>query len=292
MIDSNNLSIIVFSKDRSLQLQGYIESLIYFSKINSNCITVLYKDSEKVSYTKLFKDFPNINWVKENLFFEDLFSNIKKSKEYIMFGCDDVIFKDHIDFNYALNVLLNNNDIFGFSLRLGKNIIPLPKQLTTNDKHIEWNWKNTDLDSWNYPWELDSTIYRKNDVLDILTNLNKLEIKNPNFLESEVAFNKIFYVQKEYLSSFNISKSIVITINRVQDNFQNRYDDSFKTDIETLHGIYNKGAKIDFLKISKLKNKKIHVGARFFKIIGSNEYNYSLVQQIKTILNKFKNLLK
>src|SRR5260221_3429117 len=168
---TTNISIIVFSKDRPLQLKGYLESLLYFTKIDPSSITVLYKYTSKIDYQKLIEDFSQIIWIKEESFFSDLLQVIYRSNKYIMFGCDDVVFKDHIDLPFALSLLAMNENIFGFSARLGENICPLPKEIQRLNGYLQWNWQSTDAPNWNYTWELDATIYRKTDIMKIVSML-------------------------------------------------------------------------------------------------------------------------
>jgi len=274
---SNNISIIVFSKDRPLQLQGYLESLLNFSNIDASSITVLYKFSSLTNYQKLINEFSKVTWIKEQFFFEDLLTVINHSKDYIMFGCDDVVFKDYFDFSIALSHLTENENIFGFSTRLGENIRPLPENIQRHENILQWYWMDTGTHQWNYPWELDATIYRKADVINIVTMLDPAKMKNPNFLEGEVANHPKQYISKQELSSFKTGKCIVLTINRVQDDFLNEYDKTFNADIETLYKLYNDGVKVDFISISKKKNNSIHVGAEFLKLKSDNNYKSLLL---------------
>ncbi|WP_069660396.1 hypothetical protein [Arcticibacter eurypsychrophilus] len=264
------LSVIVFSKDRPLQLQAYLKSLIYFSKIEQSSISVLYKYNLRISYQKLLEEFPEIHWVKENVFFNDLTYLINRSTNYIMFGCDDVIFNGWIDIPVALNILSKNPNVFGFSLRLGENIKPVLPKIHKFENHLEWNWKTANVINWSYPWELDSTIYRKINVIEILAQLNPERIKNPNFLESDVAEHPNLFIKKEGLASFKNGKCIVLTINRVQDDFQNSFDNSFNTDIKSLYELHLNDNYIDFQAISKIPTSKIHVGVKYFVLAGNS----------------------
>jgi hypothetical protein len=290
----DQLSIIVFSKDRPLQLQGYLESLLHFSDISLNNIFVIYKDSNIISYDKIVTDFKNINWIKEGNFFDDLQNVIIGSSTFLMFGCDDVIFKAEINLTQALEKLESSNEIFGFSLRLGMNIKPYNDQAVLSESFITWNWKNSKLDSWNYPWELDSTIYRKADVQEILAKLSSLQIRNPNYLESEIAQNSMLYIKRDFLASFKLSKAIVLTVNRVQDSFKNDFDNSLPTDISNLYKLYIEGGRLDYLAIANKPNKKIHVGAQYFIIKGSqSKFNRPMMFLkifIKKICNQFKRI--
>jgi len=292
MTNIKDLSIVVFSKDRPLQLQGYIASLLFFGKIKQNNITIIYKIDEEFSYVKLTKDYPEIKWIGEGDFYEDLVNCLAQASDYIMFGCDDVVFKDHIDFAYALNILSNNDMVFGFSLRLGDNIKPAPNYVENDDLHNVWNWNLSTLSSWNYPWELDSTIYRKADVIKILKQLTSKKIKNPNFFESEVANAPTLYIDRNCLASFKSSKSIVLTVNRVQDNFNNEFDDSLATDVRSLNAVYKNGGKLDYLAIAKMPNKRIHVGAEYFKITGSEGYDFTIYVLLKKTVKKIQTALK
>ena len=61
-----NVSIIVFSRGRSLQLHAYLESLLKFSDAKQNMIHVLYSPMEQIGYEKVMKCYPNVQWKKEN----------------------------------------------------------------------------------------------------------------------------------------------------------------------------------------------------------------------------------
>jgi hypothetical protein len=283
-------SIITFSKDRPLQIQAYLESLLYFSEIDQSRITVLYKETPEINYNKIIKQFSQVCWIKEEFFYTDLLKIINQSCEFIMFGCDDVVFKDHIDFPNAINILKSNDQIFGFSTRLGENILPLPSFLRKFNKHLEWDWQNADTNHWNYPWELDATIYRKSDILNIVSMLNPRIITNPNFLEGEVAIHPE-YINKKLLASFSKSKCIVLTINRVQDDFLNEFDNTFSSDTQTLYKLYMHGTKIDFITISKKENDHIHVGTEFFKLSGNKHY-FLFNNYLKRPFRKISSLVK
>ena len=86
------VSIIVFSKGRPMQMHAYLESLLKFSDARQEMVTVLYCETEGIRYGKLMQQFPKVTWRKENKFETDLKQIIADAGEYIMFGCDDVVF--------------------------------------------------------------------------------------------------------------------------------------------------------------------------------------------------------
>ena len=89
---SPQYSIVVFSKDRPLQLHAYLESLLLFSDALPQNITVIYKYSEGINYAKVISHFPLINWHNQGDFYSDLMTAVSSSGKYILFGCDDVVF--------------------------------------------------------------------------------------------------------------------------------------------------------------------------------------------------------
>lgn len=258
----NMVSVIVFSKDRPMQLHAYIESLLKFSDIQQNALTVLYKKTGNIQYDKVISQFNEVNWIEEYSFFDQLNNIIKTSNGMIMFGCDDVLFTGPFNFKDIENYLNCYESILGFSLRLGDNIIPKPVTKVC-DKYQIWTWNGCKYRHYNYPWELDCTVYRSEDVKKILSYLS--DIKNPNYLEAELSKcgKKI---KRENLACYvGKSKAIVITVNRVQDDFCNPVDELLKMDIDSLNYMYNtKGNTLHIEKIAKKHNSVIHVGSEYF----------------------------
>ena len=193
------VSVICFSKDRPLQLHAYIESLLYFSDIREENITIIYKKTNDTDYSNVIKNFPCVHWVEEKDFNNDLCHIVSNADDYIMFGVDDVVFKDKFSLKYATDILKNNDKIFGFSLRLGTNIKFKGKNLSKISNIIEYNWKNTQSQHYNYPWELCCTLYRKSDILDIFEKHNSAFI-NPNQLEGDIALDVDKYITKPHLA--------------------------------------------------------------------------------------------
>lgn len=75
------ISVIVFSKDRPLQLQAYLESLFYYSSIKEDSIYVLYQPTENISYQELIGQYPNIHWVEETNFPADLMTILDEAED-------------------------------------------------------------------------------------------------------------------------------------------------------------------------------------------------------------------
>jgi hypothetical protein len=258
-------TIIVFSKDRPMQLHAYLESLLLFSDVEEGDLAILFNRTPQIDYEKVVSTFPNVKWVEEKSFHVDLTNMINASNDCIMFGCDDVVFTAPFSLNVAKDVLKKSDDIFGFSLRLGVNIQPAPKDLLVSTQYLKWNWQTTTVLHYNYPWELDCTLYRKADIQSMLASFGNA-IKSPNYFEGDFAKEPKKYISRPYLACFNgASKAIVITVNAVQDTHPNGFDNKKPTDIFSLCNLYNiRHNKLDIKAIAKIKNHQIHVGSNFF----------------------------
>jgi len=233
-----------------MQLHGYLESLFLFSDAGSDDVTILYRQTPDIDYARVIESFPNVHWVEEENFHADLVRVINTSKDYIMFGCDDVVFTGPFNLEVAKNILSTNEDIFGFSFRLGNNIQPQPKNLSVISGYRKWCWFEAHELHYNYPWELDCTLYRKSDIQQMLRNYGA-NIKSPNYFEGDLAVAPEKYIFRPNLACLNDrSKAIVITVNAVQDTHQNGFDSNKKTDIYSLDILYNKKKnKLTFLVI-------------------------------------------
>lgn len=262
---NNQISIIVFSKGRPMQLHAYLESLLKFSDAQQEQITILYCETENIRYEKVMSAFSKVNWIVEKSFEKNLKEAVSTANEYIMFGCDDVVFTNEFSLQKASEYLEKNQQAFGFSMRLGANIMPKPQNLSRDTDIFEWKW-NCQEQHYNYPWELDCTLYRKSDIEQMIQE-EENPIKNPNFFEAMITPEQ----REKRIPRANMACNkecgcaIVITVNRVQDTHQNGFDDSMLTDIYSLDKQYNDADNtLDIEKISQMPNNVIHVGAEYF----------------------------
>lgn len=246
-------------------MDAYLESLMFYGGMKPQNISILYSDSPQFSYKALVAKYPTVNWVRETDFYSDLLSLVKAADNYILFGCDDVFFTDHFDPSAALDRLVSDQSLFGFSLRLGLNLHSLPDLKKFGDV-IEWNWMSSSTGHWRYPWDVSASIYRKLFVLDYLSATPSAI--NPNRFESLLAeaIEGNFVTLPERLASFDRSKCLTLTVNRVQDEFPNDYDASRETDIQALYRAHVAGKQLDWGAQYRVQNSVIHVDATYFSL--------------------------
>ncbi len=166
------ITTIVFTRNRPMQLHGYLESIHRFLPTGTMDIRILYKpDRFGKEYEMCFAAFPDCRVVRESDFFEDLMRLIEQADtEYMLFGIDDVVYFDGVSWpvmEAAWKTL--RSELIGFSLRHGDALleqcgdpVQIHSILEETVKTFEWPRGKT---SWtNYPFDLCATVYRTETV--------------------------------------------------------------------------------------------------------------------------------
>lgn len=179
------ISNIVFTKNRPLQLEAYLESLYRHFPRELIQTYIIYKvELFDEQYGLLFRKFPNCVVVKENDFHSDFLRILGRiTTKYILFGIDDVVYFDSVDFDVIDETFAKYaGDIFGFSLRLGMDNItndsdPVSESLVAGQPVYSLDWTQGRTPNTRYPFELCATVYptalAKN-VVDNVMNENPL----------------------------------------------------------------------------------------------------------------------
>jgi hypothetical protein len=167
---------IVFTRNRPLQLEGYLESLRRQFPIEAVEVFVIYKpDHFADEYQAVFEKYPQCTVIAETDFRSDLLDLVQQAKtEYILFGVDDVVFFDSVDLMLIDRVFRQEPDnAFGFSLRLSPEAVRRdgdePEQQALGEEMVHRiNWTKAASAHASYPFELCATLYRTDLVKDIL----------------------------------------------------------------------------------------------------------------------------
>lgn len=93
------ISNIVFTKNRPLQLAGYLESLYrYFPPEQIQAHILWEQELFTQQYEQLFLRYPNCTVVRERDFSSDFFKILEQIEtKYVLFGIDDVVYFDSVD---------------------------------------------------------------------------------------------------------------------------------------------------------------------------------------------------
>ena len=173
------ISNIVFTKNRPLQLEAYLESLYRYFPADRIQTYIIYKvDLFSEEYESLFKKYSECIIVKENDFHADCLKVINQADtKYILFGIDDVVFFDSVDIDLIDRTFCEHqNNIFGFTLRFSPEYLENSNDVITDvmvsDRKVyRLNWKNGQNPHSRYPFELCCTIYTTQLVKKIISSV-------------------------------------------------------------------------------------------------------------------------
>jgi hypothetical protein len=266
------MNIIVFSKDRAMQLELFIRSFnIYVKNPDKYWIKILYTYSDdkfKNGYEKLISESNgDILWKKEENFKSDLINLINQYDAFTVFFVDDIIFKNTIDFDdKQKEIFEQDNEILCRSLRLQPDLTHsyASKTNMVNPMFLDNNiylWKGESGD-YGYPMSVDGHIFRTNQIFPYVLNL---PYTNPNSFEGNMAIRPI-----NLPKMICYDKSIIINnpCNKVQTNNPNyhgiidvrelnkKFLDGFIISLENIDGLKNNACHQEIDLIFKNKNKK------------------------------------
>jgi len=161
------ISNIVFTKNRPLQFEAYLESL--YKCLNPEIIQtyVIYKvDLFAKEYEEIFEKYADCLVIKEDDFHSDFLKILDRvNSPYVLFGVDDVVYFNSVDFDLIDRTFLEHgSDIFGFSLRFGNDSISKTGDFISGisvagQEVYSVNWTQGQTRDTRYPFELCATIY-------------------------------------------------------------------------------------------------------------------------------------
>ncbi len=264
------LSIVIFSKDRSAQLDLCLKS------IYKNLKSLSQKFKIEVIYTSSSEEFEKgydslkYDWDYSWLYFheESVYGGFKETLEttmaewgeYVLFFTDDDIV--YQTFNHEFEIIekefVANNDLMCISLRLGTNTFVqdqyknsmclIPDDVISSNETVKtWGWKKENEQSnFAYPFSLDGHIFRSNKARWIIENTEGYY--NPNSLEGKA--HRIHIIEnlcKDYnddMACFEKSFVINTPINRVQETCFNGAGKFFGNTPEELNNSFISGNRL------------------------------------------------
>lgn len=274
--------IIIFSKDRTLQLKSLLLSIQAFTDIEDHEICVSYLETPPISYDHLKSNF-SCKFKARQYFLEDMRAIVDDTEaEYVLFMVDDLIVREHFSLRAIEHFLDNHSFVEGFSLRLGLNIEDGIKPEFKQDREGILYWKTqAGLGNiWNYFWDLSCSLYRKKLVKKFLHDCSPEKVDYPNPMEwtyyhlypSFVGSWKRRLIARllhplasktNWYASFDNTKCFTQGVNKVID-----LDDAFQTTYTTeeLHEKMLEGYVVDFSQLKEIPLKWPNPGPKHFKL--------------------------
>lgn len=269
------IKVIVFSKDRPMQLHAYLDSLEFCigSKYDLYVITPKSFDKE---YYPVFNRFYKALDIPEDTYGNESFDTTIREfvktinpNDHILFGCDDVVYTRHVNIDFAQHLLNKNKNLVGVSLRLGINTKQFPTNISGDNRFIAWDWTIAG-GHWGYPFDLMGSIYSAKLVNDIISSQPVGSIKTPNFLEAK----GVGYIMNNLKQSHPImaclnseSHLVAQDVNRVQTEYPNATHGQDVHDVNNLKSLYHKGLRIDWRQLWHITPDEPFVGDRYWKFV-------------------------
>lgn len=246
-----NINAVIFSKDRASQLHLLLSSLFknapYLFNLN---VLYTYSNPEFEKGYDVLKEMCktnlwNVNFVKETNFKEDLLGLIKSDYKYTTFFTDDDVLFDEIDYQTIENSFLDE-DVFCFSLRLGKNTtfcytMNVPNQIVISketENTVSWDWQKSWYD-FGYPLSVDGHVFRTKEIAKLSKSLN---FKSPNTYEGSLQIYETF--PRYLMESYKHSRLVGNPVNIVNDSHPNLNGQKYKFDIKDLNQKFINGVLI------------------------------------------------
>lgn len=301
------ISNIVFTKNRPLQLDAYLRSLRRFFPRGISQTYILYKaELFESEYEQLFDKYPDCAVVREVDFHSDFLEVLNRvDTKYILFGVDDVVFFDSVDFSVINETFCEcAGDIFGFTLRFGPESVKdgndeMERITVAGQKIYRLNWQNGWMAHTRYPFELCSTIYKSDLVRKIINGtMNSRTLVRELFSPKSIlikALGKVtstrkilksfgFFFSPNTLESWNCRwcKShgdqlpaftyfqklcaSAIQINMVNTSTKGFFAGADECTVERLNAKYKEGYKLDIDFVVGKKPPALACGREYFRL--------------------------
>lgn len=262
------VDLLIFSYHRPMQLYACLESMSrYFSgyrRIQVLCRSDL--PSYRRAYQQVEKAFPHVEFIFQSLdakrdFKKLLLKKLASAASYILFAVDDQLVTDFVDLSSCVRKM-EETGAYGFYLRLGKEIDycyqshqpqKIPESLFLSGGVYAWSLEQKEGSDWDFPNNLDMTIYRKKDLEDCF---KQLEYKTPNSLEFAWAKQKIksgsIGLYFESAKVVNIPLNLVgrtgnphMGLHSVEELLV-KFEEGYKIDIDPLYQIEHRSPHIEY----------------------------------------------
>lgn len=249
--------VLVFSKDRPLQLEATLRSLYTCAQDAADLrVVVIVKatgEAERTGYRVVGQEHPAAELVPETDFNSQVQAYVGSAR-HVMFVVDDTVFVRSFAVSDAVAALEAQANALGVSLRLGHNTThcyPLndaqrpPEFFDAGDAHSFWqgfDWTHAHHD-FGYPLEVSSSLYRSADLRPWLA---RLAFHHPNSLEEQLAaVAREFSQSHPWLLCARQSLAFSIPANRVQNTNRNRASASASTAAPLLTARFLAGQRLD-----------------------------------------------
>ena len=269
---SSDTAVILFSKDRAMQLDAAIRSCrAQCTDLLSVEKFIIFKTTSKIhanQYKQLQDENQDFVCMEETQVIQQV-SAIISHFTYISFHCDDNMYIRPFSFSKGIQILSKNKSILGHSFRLGRNVkysytrnSPEPQPIFTDlgQKVLRFNWTTMKPRGFGYPFEVSASIYRCQHILPLILNCSNCTIGG---IETHLMNSrKKFLVSCPLFTCEELSSVISIPINTV-GAVPNISGQKYNYPIEDLARKFSKNFRIDTDQFNNHTSETTHVELKF-----------------------------
>jgi hypothetical protein len=236
------IQCIVFSRDRAMQLDAFLESVSRWSPDLFSSVTVLYRattDSFDHAYETLAADRAAIRWTREWSFRDDLIELVGDDPLTVFHTDDDAYFRTPEPFELrtdevCFSLRLGLNTTYSYSLGVEQRLIGAAEKST----RLSWDWRSQCPGELGYPLAVNGHVFRTSEVVGWL---RAEQYANPNELESRLQYRNPYV--RPRMASLRHSCVVSIPANLVNETNVNRHGNLATP--EELNERFLRGERID-----------------------------------------------
>lgn len=266
--DPGEILILVFSKDRPLQLDLLLRTL-RDQVSNRPPIHVLYRASSeafRAAYENVFAENSGLELIAhpEKAFRNDMLQICRDSRcGLVMFLVDDIVFLRPVDLMEVAEQARRGHIV---SLRLGLNITraqsengavkkipPLAPVRGTPFPLLAWRWSKAEPGPWSLPTALDGNVLPLPELIPVL---EATAFKAPNSLEAAIGQYR-FLFKYSLGVCYDLPRIVNLPLNSVKSE-----DFDFPhmgLSVESMLGLYADGGRLDVADFPHVRHDSCHV---------------------------------
>jgi hypothetical protein len=251
----SEVAAVVFSRDRALQLDAFLQSVRRHAPALVEQMSVIYRSTARDyarAYEVLRGEWSSVQWREEASFSADVAESLGERSFVVFHTDDDLYFGDVDSFSIAeqfacFSFRLGRNTTYCYPLDLDEEMSPVRSGRTW----IAWRWRDHGPGAFGYPLALNGHVFRRADVHGWLA---RSEFRNPN--ELEVALQSFLEELPPLMASFRDSRLVNVPANLVNESFANR--NAASHDIHELNARFLRGERIDLDAMSFTSVRAAH----------------------------------
>ncbi|MGF1451741.1 MAG: hypothetical protein ACFB21_06670 [Opitutales bacterium] len=269
---ADGVSILVFTKDRPLQLEALLRSMAQHVRgVEHAFVNVLWKASSEAyasGYRELQREYPGITFMQENQFRDDLIYLLRQSQTAaVVFLVDDLLFVNSFDLDWLSSVDLRYQVP---SIRLDSKITysqpgahpapPPPLQPSAKQPWLRFSWTRS-VGPWAMPLSVDGNVFCRDEMLLLASHT---AYRAPNSFEAALGPYRFWFKRRQGLC---LPQRAIqnFALNRVQD--ENLSFACGDCGPEVLQQCWNKGERLDVEAMTQRSAASTHLVCEpeFFK---------------------------